>query len=294
MVKRFGLLGIGVLTAALACGCNETPSPNVDDDPPQGLEMHQVQGGVEGTYDAGKTAGGEGVFKFSSRMVDKNVIDIEVDFDQMTIGATADLDVGVIEHDGYATDNGDDTQMTAADRAALLTLKAALDELGTDLDQPTELLRRFVDTWSEYPDSLSLEGQKLVEENKSYTSICWAKNSYQMASHDDWSNDWGDDASTIDYAYVSMNASGSCSDGTYFWKNSAWQCYEPDHDSSVEYAYGNCLGRCGAGCGSSSQLTWDCLDHDECVRTGHDTASLWCDDEFSATVDDWAAAPNCP
>jgi hypothetical protein len=92
-----------------------------------------------------------------------------------------------------------------------------------------------------------------------YTSLCPHVNSYVYVTHDDfWYN--RDDPRTSYYAYISMTPAGPCSDGTYFWKNNQWQCYEPDHDSTVDYAYGNCFGRCGASCGSSTQFTRDCAD----------------------------------
>ncbi|CAB9521371.1 expressed unknown protein [Seminavis robusta] len=125
-----------------------------------------------------------------------------------------------------------------------------------------------------------------------YTSICPYVNSFVQVTHDDWDYDRWDDRTTY-YAYISMHASGPCSGGTYFWTGTAWSCYEPDHDPNVEYAYGDCFGRCGEGCGSGTQFTLDCADHDSCVRFGHDILSLWCSDEFQATVDDALFAPNC-
>jgi hypothetical protein len=236
----------------------------------------------------------EGVeVSFSSQLVDTHVLDIVIEMNGMLITALVDVEHGVIEYDGFAADNGEDTQILDEDRATLLSFARALDELGPGLALPLTRLRGFVSTWAEFPTSLDTQGIAFMEEDRSIASICWAVNSYQQASHDDWDHDWWDDASTVDYAYVSMHGPGSCSDGTYFWTGSSWSCYEPDHSTSVEYAYGNCLGRCGAGCGSDTQFTWDCLDHDECVRFGHDTASLWCDDQFTSTVDDWASAPDC-
>ena len=125
-----------------------------------------------------------------------------------------------------------------------------------------------------------------------YTSICHLYGYYVATTHDDWNYDRWDDRSTY-YALVSMHPGGPCSDDTYFCQNGAWRCFEPDHSSTIELAYGQCFGRCGAGCGSNTQFTYDCLDHDGCVRFGHATASLWCNDEFSSTIDDAAFAPNC-
>jgi hypothetical protein len=126
-----------------------------------------------------------------------------------------------------------------------------------------------------------------------YTSLCsYVNNGWYTVTHDDWWYNRGNDRTTY-YAWLSMHSSGPCSDGTYFWTGSSWACYEPDHDPNVEYAYGDCFGRCGGGCGSGTQFTRDCADHDSCVRFGHSLASLWCDDEFSYTVDDALWAPNC-
>jgi hypothetical protein len=128
----------------------------------------------------------------------------------------------------------------------------------------------------------------------SYTTICDKLYTYVEATHDDWWYNRGDDKTTY-YAFVAPYAACPSADGTYFWKNSQWQCYAPDHDANVEYAYGDCFGRCGAGCGSggSGTYTYDCLDHDSCVRFGHSIASIWCDDEFTYTIDDYTFAPNC-
>jgi hypothetical protein len=68
---------------------------------------------------------------------------------------------------------------------------------------------------------------------------------------------------------------------------------EVDHDTRVEYSYGNCFGVCGAGCPGSYQYTVDCLNHDTCTRNGHVLASGYCDDQFTAASDDWASAPDC-
>jgi hypothetical protein len=240
---------------------------------------------------------------FTSRFVDTNVLDIELRFHGLTVTATVDFDSGVIEYDGFTTSNGQGTQILEDDRALMLAFARALDARGTHVSEPLSRVRSFANTWAEFPATLDPQGLSLVDDNRSYSSICYALNTYQRATHDCWEttgscSDWwgcsdGDDPSTTDYAYVSMHANCGAADGTNFWQNNAWRCYEPNHDSNIEYGYGNCLGRCGADCGSSTQFTWDCLNHDECVRTGHDLASAWCDDEFTSTVDDWTAAPNC-
>lgn len=294
MTKR-ALVLLGIVAAGCAGQGSSTSSSAGE------LVVHEEQGSAQG-YFIDHSEADLGRIDFTSRFVDTNVLDIELRFHGLTVTSLVDFDTGVIEYDGFATDTGADTQILDDDRALLLAFARELDHQGIHVAEPLERVRSFANMWAQFPATLDPQGISLVDHDHSYTSICWAVNSYQRATHDCWSgagscSDWwgcsdGDDPSTLDYAYVSMHGDGPCSDATYFW-TTQWTCFEPDHSSSIEYAYGDCFGRCGAGCGSSTQFTWDCHNHDECVRTGHDMASAWCDDEFTSTVDDWASAPNC-
>lgn len=285
------LFAAAAILSVSALGCttqvsDPTPAPETDS-VESALHIQKVDNGIVGTFSQDQLR-----VDFSSKMVEPSVFDIVVTLNGMTITALVDQNKGLMEYDGFASDNGEDTQMGDPDRKGVLQLTRALDGLGETVDEPTRLLRGFTSTWAEFPSTLDMQLQAFAEQDKSYYSLCGYCGWYVQATHDCWDYDRNDDASTY-YAHVSMLAGGSCSDSTYFWNGSSWICYEPDHSTSVEYAYGDCFGRCGAGCGSSSQMTWDCLDHDSCVRFGHDMASFWCDDEFTSTVDDWAAAPNC-
>ncbi|MEX1363552.1 MAG: hypothetical protein AB1Z98_10520 [Nannocystaceae bacterium] len=275
--------GMRWLVPLVLASCVESAEPDEPEALPRGLTMED-----DGELLVGSYVDDELVMRFVAEVTDGG-FEVEVVFNGMTIRATKD-DSGVLEHDGFATDNGEPTQMTDDDREALVRLTAVLEEQGAQVSPPLQRLRGFANVWSEYPSTLDLRGT--VANFRAYTSICEYYGTFQEATHDDWSYDRWDDASTY-FAYVSMHGPGPCSGGTYFWNNDQWECFEPDHSTSIEYAYGECFGRCGAGCGSSSQFTWDCLDHDSCVRFGHSLASLWCNDEFSSTVDDWASAPNC-
>lgn len=198
-----------------------------------------------------------------------------------------------VEYAAFASDNGTATQLNDDDRAALLALAHELDALG-EVEPPLARVRSFASQWSEFPSTLESSGRVYLG-FRAYSSLCAAKNTYYTVTHDCWSYNDGADASTYS-AYIGMQApAAGCAEETYFWVGSSWACLgsEPNHSSSIEYAFGACFGRCGGGCGSDSQLTVDCANHDSCVRFGHDLASLWCDDEFSSTIDDWASAPNC-
>jgi len=66
----------------------------------------------------------------------------------------------------------------------------------------------------------------------------------------------------------------------------------------IDYVSGNCMGRCGKGCGehpnSPAQFTNDCLDYDACVRFRSDTANRRnCNDEFLKTIDDTIWSGDC-
>ena len=230
--------------------------------------------------------------------------DLEIQLDGMTVTYLADFANATAEFDGYATETGGETQMLDADRDLLAALSRELEELGPDASLPIVKLRDFANVWAEFPSTLDMQGHPPVEPGYRHRSdrwyepwngvqICDHLNTYMSATHDDNNYGRGHDASTLSSAYVSWHSAGSCNDGTYFLNNGAWQCFEPDHSTDIEHAYGNCFGRCGSGCSSSGTFTIQCLDHDECVRTGHDVASLWCDDEFLGTTDDYAFAPNC-
>ena len=250
------------------------------------LSIKDMSDGVTGSY----VVADETVW-LSSRWLSDTTLDIQVEVHGMMLTALVDMEQVIVEYDGYASDNGQDTQITDVDRAMLASLSNAIDALA-DPSPALSKLGSFANVWSEFPDALPMQGAAYGESERSYTSICQHLDTFQQATHDDWDYDRWDDASTY-YGYLSMHGPGSCSDETYFWKDGSWQCYEPDHSTAVEYAYGACFGRCGEGCGSDTQFTWDCLDHDSCVRFGHSSASLWCNDEFVSTIDDWASAPDC-
>ncbi len=278
------------LALSLGCGTDESIEDDepvafeLDPDLPLGLALEQDDDAVAGTYSDELHR-----LRFRSETTSEG-FELELELNGMIITARLDED-GVLEYDGFASGNGEPTQMTDDDRAAIVALNRSIEALGTDVSEDLARLRRFTSVWSEYPDTLDMHHQVQVG-FRGWNSLCGQYGQFVQATHDDWSYNRGHDRTTYN-ALLSMDPSGPCSDGTYFWKNSTWQCFEPDHSKNIEYAYGSCFGRCGAGCGSDTQFTKDCLDHDSCVRFGHSTASFWCNDEFSSTTDDWLFAPSC-
>ena len=82
------------------------------------------------------------------------------------------------------------------------------------------------------------------------------------------------------YAYLG-NTGGS----TTYYYNNGWTTTPYNHAVQPS-EYGDCYGRCGSDCGSGTVYSVDCVNHDSCVRNGHAVASAYCDDEFTACVDD--------
>jgi hypothetical protein len=217
--------------------------------------------------------------------------EVSVELNGMTLTWSVSRELGVVDYDGFATDNGEETVLLDEDRAALAALADELDQLGPNPEEPIRLLRALANVWEEVSTTRPLRGTLVGDQSRS-TSRCGDVNSYVKATHDCWETDgdcsnwWGcsnnDDNSTADGAYISMH--GSCASGAmYYWSGGKWTCIGgegPDHSSSIEYMYGNCMGRCGGGCGSGTQFTTACINHDHCVRWGHHIASPWCDDEL--------------
>jgi hypothetical protein len=172
-----------------------------------------------------------------------------------------------------------------------------------------DMLNRAVTVWGSYTTTLPLTRLYHGRLDRS-SSLCGYVNRrgatgiWVSATHDcnsgagDCSDWWGcdrwDDNSTTDYVYMSMHPAGGCSDTTFFADGSgSFRCYEPSHPGATEYSYGDCFGRCGGGCGGGTVFTRDCVDHDQCVRLGHDLASFWCDDEVTGAAWDAAWGSNC-
>lgn len=277
---------LATVVAVAMVGCSGAGEPGSSTG---ALDIRDTETGIAGSYESSEDLGR---VDFTSEFVDTNVLDIGLELHGLSITALVDYDSGVIEYDGFTTSTGAATQIMDDDRALIAELARALDALGTDVPEVTQHLRSFASTWSEFPTTLDPQFQVLMDEERGWTSLCGRLNTYYRAGHDCSTGGWWADNTTVDGAYLSMHGAGSCSDGTFF-AGSSWSCYEPNHSTSVENAYGNCFGRCGAGCGGSTQFTVDCHNHDECVRFGHDTASWWCDDQFTSASDDWSFAPNC-
>ena len=291
------VMGVALLTGCSG-GTDSAPAPTGTSATTDGadvsgeLTMAPIEGGIGGEYVlATRTV----TFRAVTQSVSGHApaTDVTVDVDGMTLTALIDTKSQVGDIDGFATANGGDTQLTDDDRALLLAFDRAVTTIVSadaknQLPGEAQLVVRMVDMWSDTPSSAPLTRQVLGQENRSYTSICSQYGTYQYTTHDDWNyNNWNPKSTSI--SLVGSRWGGS----TYYQVNGAWTTTTQDHKAYV-YEAGDCYARCGAGCSTGNQvLTTDCNHHDQCVRNGHSITSVWCDDEFSACVDDFAFAPTC-
>lgn len=250
------------------------------------------------------------------------IADVYADSMEMTLSMqgmvllmTADRATGVFDVDGFAEENGEDTQLVESDLELLLAFEAALTEPYQQhaAESPAlDFLNRAVTAWSAYSEVMPLT--RLFHGRLDHSgSLCgsvnkpgqgsgtkrWVSGTHDCASTAGDCSNWTgcdrwDDNSTTSYIFMSMHPTGGCSDDTYFGGGStSMSCHEPDHPGGTEYGYGACFGRCGGSCGGGTAFTRDCLDHDQCVRLGHAIASFWCDDELTGATWDAINAGNC-
>lgn len=300
------LLGAVAAVVLFACGNpSGTPADPSAAQPAEGLSLAVEQGVTQGTFVAGQSQGGAEV-KFSSRQVEQGVFRIEVRYNGMTLTGLVDADNGVSTLDGFAEANGQDTQMTDADREVASALYAALNAQLPSSDAATpeaKYLRRAVGLWAEHPDTVKMQRTVMGEQGRGYTMLCsYAKcngawtgscggsyNWYSYAKHD---CQHGGFDFTGNQQIAQLGDHTSCNGDEYYMNGSTWVCGEPDHWSRPK-VMGICWGRCGSGCGGDTQYTLDATNHDGCVRNGHDLASAYCDDQFASASDDELFAPNC-
>ncbi len=287
--NKLWIAGLVVLYAA----CQDASATHTE-----GLNLQVNDHSVQGTF-----LQNGNLVKLSVLESEPLVFDITVEVNGMVLDGLLDWNEGVAASlDGFASDNGQDTQITGEDRALLLAAYRALNEqLGKDIPPAAKALRKAVGLWADNPSTVALTRDVIGEEGRTIQYLCsyaycgtWEGscsywNWYSYATHDCWGTDrYDSDTSQI----VQLGNHYGCSGDTWVWTSNGWACGEPDH-WNYPYEVGNCYGRCGDECGGDTAYTKDCTDHDGCVRNGHDTASLWCDDEFTSASDDYLSGNDC-
>lgn len=270
------------LVALVGCAGNaQDPAPSESAAKSEGkLEISITDAKVAGSW----TLGDDKVV-FEAVKNEGEVFVIDFKFRGLMLDTTVDKAGSVASMDGFALENGGDTQILDADREVMAKFVQALEQIPSDSPTSAILTRRVASLWSQTSPSLKLDRRVMGEEGRGYTSLCGYIGSVYNSSHDCWSGGWWASKTSV-HSYV-----GYWTDPTYYWRG-YWSTDDYDH-ASWPYEYGQCFGRCGGSCGSDQDYTVDCHNHDNCVRNGHSLASAWCDDQFMSASDDEMFAPNC-
>lgn len=286
MRNRSSLLAVASL--ALLVACTDQATAPATGPVPAGLEIQTSETTATGSFGTK-----DGLVTFGVEVVGTAVYDMWVEVNGLHLTLLVDAEAGVMEWDGYTASTGAVTQMTEADRAALLELYGAMDSLGNEHEH-VALLRRKIGNWAETSDTRDLRWQKLFDLDHSWTSICGACRTWRSGTHDCNHGGFNSDATTVN-AYIRYEGAACGGDGSAYGTSTSVSCIaEPAGFATIEYIRYNCLGRCGPGCNSSdTQFTQDCLNHDTCVRGGHALASAYCDDQLTSCADDDISAPHC-
>jgi hypothetical protein len=278
-----------IALVAVTAGCDAAaPGAGPDPNPPT------VEGTLERTADEqalrGTLTAETGRVEFRVANAGPSILDVQVKVNGAVLTGTVDRDDEVLEMDGFVDGSGAETQLREEDRALLAALHRQLPALASERGEDqmrAEVLEKFVSLWVQSSDTFALPRSAHGEENRGWTSLCSSCNQYLWATHD-CSNCGENAANCSSYGMV-----GSRDATTLTWRNNQWEAYSPDHEPYL-YQRGACYGNSGPGCpGPFQQLTVDAHNHDQCVRNGHMTVSGWCDDEFSACVDDELFAADC-
>lgn len=293
------LVTIAAAAGSVACAADGTaPSPAPSPAPApedKALTVTVTEGKISGTY----THEADTV-SFEASSVGSDVYSVTIKTRGVTLDATVDRAKGASSMDGFATDNGLDTQLTKEDLPVLKAFDKAIEGRFSSAknDKVADTLTRMASVWSDWPSTLTLSRRVLAEENRSYTMLCGYIGTTYDTTHDcctHWydpcssHSDWSSGSSVHSYIGDWGGGSTDYADGTTGWQ---WTTGSFDHHG-WPYEYNDCFARCGADCGSGTQYTVDCGNHDNCVRNGHWIGSPYCDDEFSSTLDDAISAPNC-
>jgi hypothetical protein len=291
MVRAPSWVAALFLTGACANGSGEEAA---------GVGLEEDADGAAGALedDAGRIA-------FRSRAVGDGLLEVELEIDPggIVLSFLVDRARGVVEVDGYVGDTGEDAELGPDERQLLRQLAREIDLLGPDIGPELAAVRDLASHWSEFPTGKDMQFDVVLPVAESSASACAYLYHYVRGTHDGWWESNWSDRTTLDGAYLSMHGPcrGVASEDTQttWWKTDGWYCpsSEPSHSTSIEYAYGDCLGRCGSGCGSGTVFSWGCLDHDVCNRFGHSwAASLpggYCADEFTVAASQLLSEPEC-
>ncbi|MBI2394354.1 MAG: hypothetical protein HYV09_32590 [Deltaproteobacteria bacterium] len=289
-------IATSLLFASLFAGCAAAPEDGTEalrkaDErlDPGTLSLSVAAREVHGNFESGKQK-----VSIDVRVTADGVVEATLHLRGLVVLLTHDPKLGTFDVDGFA-DDGSATALRDADRALIHVLDVALGSTAEKHPDNAAVkgLVKVVTLLSSYPETTPLRKLYMGRFEQS-SSLCAYVNrpgvpfpTFVEATHDCYGKDRWHDTTTFN-AFLSRDPAGPCSDETWFSASSltGYSCYEPDHPwgDSANFGYGDCMGRCGGGCGTDNVYSRDCTDHDACVRFGHTTAAVWCDDEFTGAA----------
>lgn len=268
------------------------------------MDLQQSADAVHGTWTRGPD-----LVTFGAEEIDDtgSLVEITLELNGLTLVRLHDQEWKATVADGFATATGEDTHLTAADRDVLMAFLTALRQAGLDVETRTgDQLERAVDNWLMIREHHALDHELIDHrEDRSHAphgSACAQLNAgyYYYATHDGWhlwSSEWDHERGEW-YVYGKYSSGNYYPSSTWTYHHGGWTVGEnPNHydviDDGGVYMDGQCLGRCGESCdgnildgwNSKGVFTVDCMEHDVCVRSGHNMGAGSCDDElFGHTV----------
>ncbi|TNE92102.1 MAG: hypothetical protein EP330_02820 [Deltaproteobacteria bacterium] len=279
---RITVLTAAILATLTACGSAELQGDTATFDGPvadPALNMLRDDGAA-----AGELVMDDGSSVMFTANHDNGLSLIIVELNGMRL--TAEKDRAGVRYDGRSIADNSPALMTDLDRAALMRLTTALEAefypsvahatskeeyraIRPELSDAEQLLFSAVEgIWTQWPSSqpLAYEIDLATTPRSGQSSRRYATPKYVVyGEHDCNSCDFGDE-----------------------------DCGE--YKELGRYFDGANHGNCGTS-DYGTQYTWDCTNHDQCVRTskhgGHVLLSLYCDDQFLSCTDDELLAPSC-
>ena len=238
---------------------------------------------------------------FEAKLLEGGAYDIVIELNGMTLTALGEAKTNYHDMDGYASANGQDTDLVEADRELLTSFFRAYQEF-VAAPEPTELetqLKNVAGYWSSVTDGMALQRSVMSKSEREINHLCAQYLSWVPTTHDcSHGNDWGGGQ----WAYSSIGerwdrGPGGFFEHHYYTDSPRWD-NQPQVHKGGSYLAGTCLGRCWAACdapGVNQRLTQDCADHDQCATGNHGRSSIWCHDEAADASDDGLAATAlCP
>lgn len=286
-------LGLGL--ASLAVGCDGADDVHDPAAPAPAAVAKLTVDQYDPDLVAGRLEDGTSTVTFEGRALGGYEYDVTLRLNGAVLTAMGDAESRYHTLDGYAASNGLDTQLDAADGAALRSLKSALDRYNFDHGGGGFIARQTVSIAGVFQQlassTLSLQREITGNNDRGPTMICGNYLKWTPATHD---CDHGSDFGAGQWAYASPGERWVRGGGTAtrqlfqdepFWHNATFA------HKGGSYIAGNCLGQCGGDCVAGEQyLTASCLTHDQCASGNHGKSSFWCDDELLPALADTAAA----